>query len=877
MISTHRLGMLAIRSITRRRTSLLSLHTSALLLRAPSPSRARDRTVPERFRGGRRPFPFPRASSAPAKLLDSKQVRASLIRDVDTWTKSRSTLEHAAALGIPKNLAKDWLRIFPLTVRDELNEIDLDNVQAESSQWDLPGIAGDMHEDLRFGTQRAYLSRFLRFAISQLSSSPSSSEATSQKLLKSLLAIRDATDLRHMIEWYPLARSMRRKVIMHVGPTNSGKTYNALQALAGAPSGVYAGPLRLLAHEVWQRINKGSIAPKQGPAEEPAEAEKDEGVIDLDDAKPAVVTTELSPDSPPIVTPVPTIPPSTGYAGRPCNLLTGEEQRIVSPHATAVACTVEMIPKHLIWDVGVIDEIQMLADQHRGGAWTSAVLGLAARELHLCGEDTVVDLVRTMCALTGDEFVVNRYERLTPLEVSPESLGGKLAKVEPGDCVVTFSRGEIFNTKRRIEQATGLRCAVVYGRLPPEVRSEQAQLFNSESSGYDVIVASDSVGMGLNLKIRRVVFMRTEKWDGTKDVPVSIPLIKQIAGRAGRFGLLKSKTKTAGKTVADIAAAQPPGFVSALTDISLEHIKEALNTPNPVIQHARVDIANPNTEELANALAPGTGVTDLLEIMRLIARLPSHMRLAVPNIPLRDESANATKRSDILESMARREDVSSEVDTITRSLPLSERLVFACAPIRWRDDLAKAAGIRFIEAYESRLQVNIQREVRGLELVEALDEVQELRRSWNRKRKYEKNRKLSESHPGAADEDEKLSQLNQTTLQRLESLHSTLVLYMWLSYRLPLGFYQGQEAENMKAEVEKGIEWCLERVRAQQSRKGKKVPREEQSGETEESEKEAPKDQIKYLTRDALERWRSQGATADVWSRLLEKDQRMSG
>lgn len=90
--------------------------------------------------------------------------------------------------------------------------------------------------------------------------------------------------------------------------------------------------------------------------------------------------------------------------------------------------------------------------------------------------------------------------------------------------------------------------------------------------------------------------MRTEKWDGSKDVPVSIPLIKQIAGRAGRFGLLKSKSKPTGKTVADIAAAQPPGLVCALRPDSLEHVKEALNTPNPVVQHARVDIANPNTE-----------------------------------------------------------------------------------------------------------------------------------------------------------------------------------------------------------------------------------------------------------------------------------------
>lgn len=253
------------------------------------------------------------------------------------------------------------------------------------------------------------------------------------------------------------------------------------------------------------------------------------------------------------------------------------------------------------------------------------------------------------------------------------------------------------------------------------------------------------------------------------------------------------------------------------------------------------------------------------------------MRLAIPSIlPLREESTNPRKRKTILEPIARNEDVGSEVDDMTRSLPLTERLIFACAPIRWRDALAKAAGMRFIEAYESRLQVNIRRELMGLDLVEALDEVQTLRKNWNWRRKFEKNSKVSESHTGLADVEDELLKLNQSTLQRLESLHSTLVLYMWLSYRLPLGFYQGQEAEYMKGEVEKGIEWCLERVRAQQRRKGKgkQVLEEETAHELEGSE---PKNQIKYLTRDALERWRSQGATADAWSQLLKKDQRASG
>jgi ATP-dependent RNA helicase SUPV3L1/SUV3 len=93
--------------------------------------------------------------------------------------------------------------------------------------------------------------------------------------------------------------------------------------------------------------------------------------------------------------------------------------------------------------------------------------------------------------------------------------------------------------------------------------------------------------------------MRTEKWDGTQDVALPIPLIKQIAGRAGRFGLLKSKSpdgNAKNSSVAEIAASQPPGLVSALWPPSLDRVREAMETPNPTVRHARVDIANPNTE-----------------------------------------------------------------------------------------------------------------------------------------------------------------------------------------------------------------------------------------------------------------------------------------
>jgi len=109
-----------------------------------------------------------------------------------------------------------------------------------------------------------------------------------------------------------------------------------------------------------------------------------------------------------------------------------------------------------------------------------------------------------------------------------------IAQVEKGDCVVCFNRKDIFAIKREIESSTNLRCCVVYGALPPETRAAQARLFNDPDSGFDVLVASDAIGMGLNLNIRRIIFNSVFKSDGEKIVLLSHSSVKQIAGRAGR-------------------------------------------------------------------------------------------------------------------------------------------------------------------------------------------------------------------------------------------------------------------------------------------------------------------------------------------------------
>ena len=348
---------------------------------------------------------------------------------------------------------------------------------------------------------------------------------------------RSAADLRAPEEWYPKARLSRRRVIYHGGPTNSGKTYHALEALKRADAdgggGVYAGPLRLLALEVYERLNA---------------------------------------------------------AGCYCSLFTGQERREV-PFATHASCTIEMVPVGRRWDVAVVDEIQMIGSPDRGHAWTRALHGLDAREIHVCGALDAAALVERLCGITGDAFELKEYERLTPLTTERAHLDGWKG-VKKGDCVVTFSRDDIHRVRREIETANeDMKCCVVYGQLPPETRAQQARLFNDEASGYDVLVASDAVGMGLNLNIGRVLFRQILKYSGelsdedldgvdeayredsrkTRLSPVEHQLVKQIAGRAGRMAT---------------AFSSGGGGVTAMDARDLSYVRAALAAPNDAVSRA---------------------------------------------------------------------------------------------------------------------------------------------------------------------------------------------------------------------------------------------------------------------------------------------------
>jgi ATP-dependent RNA helicase SUPV3L1/SUV3 len=304
------------------------------------------------------------------------------------------------------------------------------------------------------------------------------------KLLEQYQTLDAKTDLTRPHEWFLHARLDRRKIIYHGGPTNSGKTHAALERLKAAKTGIYYGPLRLLAAEVYEKLT---------------------------------------------------------VAGIYCNLITGQEKRIV-PFATHGSATVEMAvsASEQSHDVVVIDEIQMIADDERGFAWTRALLGTRCKEIHVCGGLEAIDVVRKIANACNDEFELHTYRRFSELQIADSSLAtqcdqaGSYRYVQPGDCVVAFSRNDIFAIQREIESTTNYKCCVVYGSLPPQTRSEQARRFNDPDSGYDILVASDAIGMGLNLNIRRIIFNSVYKNDGKQIIRLNHSAMKQISGRAGR-------------------------------------------------------------------------------------------------------------------------------------------------------------------------------------------------------------------------------------------------------------------------------------------------------------------------------------------------------
>ncbi len=388
---------------------------------------------------------------------------------------------------------------------------------------------------------------------------------------------------------FPVARSLKRHIHFHLGPTNSGKTHEALVVLQKAKSGVYLAPLRLLAMEIRDRL--------------------------MD-------------------------------AGVPCNLVTGEE-RVLIPGARHTACTVEMMRPDMEVDVAIIDEIQMLQDESRGYAWTAALVGAPARHVYVCGSDAVTAPCLRAIESMNEPYDITRLERKTPLVLESESLSGarynrwQLKKnIRKGDAVIAFSRKDVLTLSARIRQ-WGFGVASIYGALSPEVRRTEARRFSSGEA--DVLVATDAVGMGLNLPIRRVVFSATHKFDGVATRDLNATEVRQIAGRAGRYGIY------------------PTGYVNAFEDDELIHLQHMLSTSDAA-EMSRLPIT-PNLHHM-QTLSNTRHSNRLGELLAYFS-----------------ESVGID--SDVFETATLGVHVGQGhlIDEYAPHLPLAHKFIFSCAPV----------------------------------------------------------------------------------------------------------------------------------------------------------------------------------------------------
>ncbi len=261
----------------------------------------------------------------------------------------------------------------------------------------------------------------------------------------------------------------KNKINAVLGPTNTGKTFQAIETMLSFDSGMIGFPLRLLAREVYdkvvKKINKNKVA-----------------------------------------------------------LITGEE-KIIPSDAQYYLCTVESMPIDKKLDFVGIDEIQMCNDHERGHIFTERLMYLRGQKLTMfMGSNTVKSIISK---LDEDIEFVNKG-RLSKLRYSGHK---KISRIERKSAIIAFSAEEVYAIAELIRRQKG-GSAIVMGSLSPKTRNAQVNLY--QSGDVDYLVATDAIGMGINMDLDNVYFSSLKKFDGKKLRRLRLPEIGQIAGRAGR-------------------------------------------------------------------------------------------------------------------------------------------------------------------------------------------------------------------------------------------------------------------------------------------------------------------------------------------------------
>ena len=255
-----------------------------------------------------------------------------------------------------------------------------------------------------------------------------------------------------------------------LGPTNTGKTYYAIERMLSYNSGVIGCPLRLLAREIYEKLIK-----------------------------------------------------IKGYTK--VALITGEES-IIPPMSCYYVCTVEAIPKNLNVEFAAIDEIQLSTHHERGHVFTDRLINFRGScETLFLGSSSLSYLLKIMIP----NINIKKMNRFSNLKYSGKY---KISRIPRRSAIVTFSVNDVYEIAEFVKRRQG-GTAVVLGALSPKTRNAQVDLY--ESGEVDHLVATDAIGMGLNMDIKHVAFAKLKKFDGKITRNLTFSETAQIAGRAGRY------------------------------------------------------------------------------------------------------------------------------------------------------------------------------------------------------------------------------------------------------------------------------------------------------------------------------------------------------
>ena len=260
------------------------------------------------------------------------------------------------------------------------------------------------------------------------------------------------------------------RIIALLGPTNTGKTYVAIEKMLEYKSGIFGLPLRLLAREVYDKcVDKVGV----------------EKVA----------------------------------------LITGEE-KIIPGTASYFICTVESMPKNKSVEFIAIDEIQMCADRERGHIFTERLLESRGTKLTMfLGSQIMENIIKTL--VNNVEY--EKKERYSKLSYSGIK---KISKLDRKVAIIAFSIEEVYAIAELVRRQKG-GAAVIMGSLSPKTRNSQVGLY--QSGDVDYLIATDAIGMGLNMDINEIYFSNLKKFDGKKTRRLNLIEMSQIAGRAGRY------------------------------------------------------------------------------------------------------------------------------------------------------------------------------------------------------------------------------------------------------------------------------------------------------------------------------------------------------